>query len=186
MGNYSELQLQELLGSVGANVRIHSSVVFFNPKQIFIESDVRIDCFCLLSAGEEGIHIGNNVHLGASTHLFGSGGNITLKSFCNVSSRVSIFTASDDYCDGYLTNPTIPMEYKKVETGSVCLEKHAIVGCGSVLMPGVTLALGAAVGALSFVNKNVPEFSIVAGIPIKEVGIRKNTLPQEELFLAGR
>ena len=184
MDNYSQIELQQLLGKVGSNVLIHRTVVFFNPKKIFIESNVRIDCFCILSAGLEGIFIGNYIHLGASTHLFGSGGRITLDSFCNISSRVSIFTASDDYKEGYLTNPTVPFEFKNVSIGQIKIEKHVIVGCGSVIMPGITIFCSSAVGALSFVNKDVLEFSIVAGIPIKQIGIRKSPQPQEELFLA--
>lgn len=183
MDNYSQTELQHLLGGVGSNVSIHRSAVFFNPKKIFIESNVRIDCFCVLSAGSEGIYIGSYIHLGASTHLFGSGGRITLNSFCNISSRVSIFTASDDYKEGYLTNPTIPMEYKMVSQAPVQIDSHAIIGCGSVIMPGVTIALGGSVGALSFVNNDVPELAIVAGIPIRLIGMRKTPLPQAELFL---
>lgn len=183
MDNYSHTELQQLLGKVGSNVLIHRSTVFFNPKKIFIESNVRIDCFCLLSAGPEGIHIGSYIHLGASTHLFGSGGKITLASFCNISSRVSLFTASDDYKEGYLTNPTIPMEYKLVTQAPIQIDSHAIIGCASVVMPGITISLGGSVGALSFVNKNVPELAIVAGIPIRQIGTRKSPLPQAELFL---
>lgn len=184
MDNYSQKELQQLLGKVGSNVNIHRSAVFFNPKKIFIDSNVRIDCFCLLSAGPGEIHISSHVHLGASTHLFGSGGRITLNSFCNISSRVSLFTASDDYKEGYLTNPTIPMEYKLVTQAPIQIDSHAIIGCGSVVMPGITIALGGSVGALSFVNRDVPELAIVAGIPIKQIGTRKTPLPQAELFLA--
>lgn len=184
MDNYSQTELQQLLGKVGSNVLIHRSTVFFNPKKIFIESNVRIDCFCLLSAGLEGIHIGNYIHLGASTHLFGSGGRITLGSFCNISSRVSLFTASDDYTEGYLTNPTIPMEYKMVAQAPIQIDSHAIIGSASVILPGITIALGGSVGALSFVNKDVPELAIVAGIPIRRIGTRKTPLPKAELFLA--
>lgn len=186
MDNYSYEELQQLLGKVGSHVQIHRSVIFFNPKGIFIESHVRIDCFCLLSAGAEGIHIGSHIHLGASTHLFGSGGKIALDPFCNISSRVSLFTASDDYTEGYLTNPTIPMEYKKVSQAPIQISSHAIIGCGSVIMPGITIALGGAVGALSFVNEDVPELAIVAGIPIRRIGTRKTPLPQAELFLASK
>lgn len=176
MNIYTPEELSTLLGSVGSNVCVHRSVVFFNPSQIFLGSNVRIDCFCLLSAGQKGIHVQDNIHIAAATHLFGSGGSITLESFSNISSRVSLFTMSDDYTEGYLTNPTIPMEYKKVEQGDLMIRKHAIIGCGSVVMPGIEIELGGSVGALSFVNKNVSAFTIVAGIPIRKVGERNRRL----------
>lgn len=181
---YPEHELKNLLGGVGERVTIHRSVVFFRPEKIVIGSDVRIDCFAVLSAGSEGIQIGNHVHIAASTHLFGSGGAIILEDFSNLSSRVSLFTASDDYKEGFLTNPTVPMAFKKVTTGSICVSKHAIIGCGAVVLPGVTLHTGAAVGALSLVKQSVDSFHIVGGVPAKMIGKRKDQcLFLEEQFL---
>ncbi|CDZ81715.1 putative lipopolysaccharide biosynthesis O-acetyl transferase WbbJ [Candidatus Rubidus massiliensis] len=182
--NYSHEELETLLGSVGLNVHIHRSVVFFNPKKIFIGSNVRIDCFCLLSAGEEGIFINNYIHIASSTHLFGSGGKIVLEDYCNLSSRVSLFTASDDYTDGHMTNPMIPDEYKKVDQGSIIIKKHAIIGCGSIILPNVEVNIGAAVGALTLVKKDIEPFLIMGGIPAKHIGERNNRVLEVEYAFA--
>lgn len=174
MDFYTEQELKSLLGASGERVCIHRSVIFINAKNIFIQSDVRIDCFSLLSAGVEGIHIGNHIHIGASTHFFGTGAKITLEDFANVSSRVSLFTISDDYKDGFLTNPTIPSTYKKMETGSIFISKHCIIGCGTVILPNVTLKTGASIGALSLVKNSIEPFQIAAGIPASVIGERSN------------
>ena len=42
-----------------------------------------------------------------------------------------------------------------------------IIGSGSIVMPNITLEEGVAVGALSFVNKNLKEWAIYFGYPIK-------------------
>jgi galactoside O-acetyltransferase len=174
MMNYSQEQLQSLLGSVGEDVRIHSSVVFFNPKKIFLGSHVRIDCFSLLSAGEEGIHFHNHIHIGAGSYLFGGGGKIELDSFANISSRVSLFTSNDDYVDGYMTNPMVPHCYKKVENGPIALRKHAIIGSGAIILPNVEIGLGGVVGALSLVKNTVEPFTVVCGIPAKKKEKERN------------
>jgi len=163
-------------GRLGTNVTIHPTAVFFNPENVFLGNNVRIDCFCLLSAGPEGIHVGNNIHLAAGVYIFGGGGKVLLENFCNLSSRVAVYTASDDYSEGYLTNPTVPEKYKKVRRGPVVLRRHALVGSGSVIMPGVELGVGASVGALSFVNKSVGDFQIVSGKPLKVIGTRGQRL----------
>lgn len=184
MDFYTEVELNSLFASVGKRVSIHRSVVLINAKKISIESDVRIDCFSLLSSGPEGIHIGNHVHIGASTHFFGGGGKITLEDFANISSRVSLFTISDDYKDGFLTNPTIPLDYKKMETGPIYISKHAIIGCGTIVLPGVILHIGASIGALSLVKTSIESFQIAAGIPALVVGKRSSDcLIHEENFL---
>lgn len=178
MQNYTEEELKNLLGAVGSNVQIHRSVVFMNPKKIFIGSHVRIDCFSYLSAGEEEIHLHNYIHLSVSVHLFGASAKILIEDYSNLASRASLFTSSDDYKEGYMTNPQIPNSYKKLKLGPVILRKHALIGCGSVVLPGVEIELGGSVGALSLVKKNVPAFAIVGGIPAKKIGERDKQLLQ--------
>lgn len=182
--NYSPDELRAMLAEVGHNVRVHRSVQMFSPHLIHVGSNVRIDCFGLLSSGPEGIYIGDHVHIAAGVYLFGSGGRIVLESFCNLSSRVAVYTASDDYTEGHLTNPTVPMKFRKVRQGDVTLRRHAIVGTGSVLLPGVTLSLGASVGALTLVRQPVDDFVVVAGCPSRIIGNRdKRILEQEKELL---
>ena len=147
--NYTIAELEQLGIRVGASPSIHKSVLFFNPEKIAMGHHVRIDCFSLLSAGEEGIMIGRNVHLAASSFVFGGGGRVVLSDFSALSPRVALFTATDDYSEGHLTNPTVPERYKKVKRGHIVLERHALIGVASVVFPGVTLARGSAVGAMS-------------------------------------
>jgi dTDP-4-amino-4,6-dideoxy-D-glucose acyltransferase len=162
--HYSDPELLELFGSVGRDVRIHKSCIVIGGKRIHLGSRVRVDCFSLLSAGEKGIEIGDHVHIAVGVCLFGSGGKIKIDDFVGISARSLLYTATDDYVEGYLTGPTVPDRYRKLTTGNIVLNKHCIIGCGSVLMP-CTLGVAASVGALSFVNKDVADFDIVAGIP---------------------
>lgn len=170
--NYTQEELKQLLGSVGVNVSIHRSVAFFNPQQIFLGSHVRIDCFCLLSASSEGIYIDDYSHLGAATHLFGSGGKIHIETCVGISSRVSIFTSSDDYTEGYLATPMVSSELRKVHNASVTIMKGSVIGCGSILLPGITLHESSAVGSLSLVKTDVNKSTLVAGIPAKKIQSR--------------
>lgn len=169
--HYSHADLAGLLGSVGTNVSIESSVLLIEPRNIHIGSNVRIDAGCILSAGS-GIRIGSRVHIGAATHIFAGGGEVIVEDFCGISSRVSLFTSNEDYSSGYMTNPTVPAEYRKVRNAGIVLRRNVVIGCGSVVMPGVELGFGAAVGALSFVNKAVPPLAIVSGHPARLIGHR--------------
>jgi acetyltransferase-like isoleucine patch superfamily enzyme len=54
------------------------------------------------------------------------------------------------------------------------------VGAGRILLPGVTLGEGAAVGALSLVRRDVEPFTIVAGTPAKPIGERSRRLLELE------
>ena len=183
MAFLSRDQLENIgFASLGANVFISGKASVYNPGKIFVGSNVRIDDFCVLSAGEGGIEIGDYVHIAVFTSLIGAG-KIILANFVNISSRVSIYSSNDDYSGSAMTNPMIADEFKNVRTASVRLAKHVIVGSGSVILPGVTLHEGAAVGALSLVNGDCEEFKIYSGVPAKLLKERKMDLKDFEAEL---
>jgi dTDP-4-amino-4,6-dideoxy-D-glucose acyltransferase len=161
--------------SVGENVLISDKTSIYGTKNIEIGSNVRIDDFCVLSAGENGIEIGNNVHIAVFCSLIGQE-KITMKDFSGLSSRVSIYSSTDDYSGEFLTNPTVKSEFTNVISGKVIIGKHVIVGSGTIILPNVNISDYSAVAALSLVSKNVEEFKIVGGIPSRVIKERKNNL----------
>jgi dTDP-4-amino-4,6-dideoxy-D-glucose acyltransferase len=172
--------------NVGNNVMLSDRASFYNCHKISIGDNVRIDDFCVVSGGEGGISIGCHVHLAVGVTLMGAG-NITLEDFSGLSSRVSVYSSSDDYSGTCMTNPTLPAKYTAVVHRDVSIGKHVIVGSGSVILPGVTLEEGVAVGALSLVNRNCSAFGIYAGNPARRIKERKHDLLEvERTFWADR
>lgn len=172
-------------GSVGENVLISDKASFHNCGNIHLGSHVRIDDFCVLSAGEGGIAIGSRVHIAVFCSLIGKG-KISLGDFCNMSSRVSVYSSNDDYTGNSLTNPMVPEDLRKVFHADVFLSKHVIIGSGSVILPGVELGEGVAIGALSLVKSRCEPFGIYAGVPARKIGDRDRRLQEVEAALARR
>ena len=172
--------------SVGKNAQISDRASFYNTAKISLGDNVRIDDFCVLSAGIGGIHIGSYTHVAVFTLLIGAG-KITLSDFCNISSRVSIYSSNDDYSGMTMTNPTLPIEYTGVKHADVLLGKHVIIGCGSIILPGVSLEEGVAVGSMSLITKDCAAFGIYAGNPARRIKERKHDLLElEQAFLASK
>lgn len=170
--------------SVGHNVLISDRASFYGAARISIGNNVRIDDFCVLSAGEGGIEMGNYIHVAVYSSLIGRG-RITLHDFCNISSRVSVYSSSDDYSGATMTNPMVPEEFTGVTCADVTIGRHVIIGSGSVVLPGVTLDEGVAVGALSLVRGDCRAFGIYAGIPAEFMRTRmRDLLEVEQRFLA--
>lgn len=163
------------LAAFGEDVRISKMSAIYNPERISVGNHVRIDDFCVLSAGDEGIEIGDYVHIAVYCSLIGMG-KIKLNDFCNLSSRVSIYSSNDDYTGKYLTNPTVPVEFTGVDHDKVIAGKHVIIGSGSVVLPGVCLNDGVAVGALSLVTRDCQAFGVYGGVPARRIGERKRDL----------
>lgn len=187
MGILSSEQIREMgFLHVGENSLLSDQASYYNCKNISIGDNVRIDDFCIISAGIGGIEIGCYVHIGAYSILTGAG-KISLCDFSGLSSRVSIYSSSDDYSGKNMTNPTVPSEYTEVLHADVSIGRHAIIGSGAVILPGTTIELGVAIGALSLVSKKCIEFGIYSGIPAKRVKERKRELLEvEKTFLQGR
>jgi dTDP-4-amino-4,6-dideoxy-D-glucose acyltransferase len=176
MGYLSRDEISALgFAAVGDNVQLSTKASFYNCASIAIGSNVRIDDFCVLSAGEAGIALGSYIHVALYTSLVGAG-RIVVSDFCNLSSRVSIFSSSDDYSGATMTNPLIPEEFKAVKHAPVTLGKHTIIGCGSIVLPGVTTEEAVAIGALSLVSADCTAFGVYAGVPAKRVNERKRDL----------
>ena len=172
--------------AVGDNVQISEHASFHSTSRITLGDNVRIDDFCVLAAGAGGIELGKYVHIAVGSSLIGAG-KITLSDFSGLSSRVSIYSSSDDYSGATMTNPTVPIEYTGVTHAAVYLGKHVIVGSGSVILPGVTLEDGVAVGALSLVVKNCTAFGIYAGNPARRISDRRrDLLVLEQRFIASK
>jgi len=160
---------------LGNNPQLSDRAVFHNCANIRLGDNVRIDDFCVLSAGAAGITVGSYVHIAVYSSLIGAG-HIELADFSNLSSRVSIYSSNDDYSGSFMTNPTVPSEFTLVQHASVSVGRHVIVGSGSVILPGVTLEEGVAIGALSLVKFSCRAFGIYAGVPVRLVAERKMDL----------
>jgi acetyltransferase-like isoleucine patch superfamily enzyme len=167
------------LGTVGEDVCIDASAILYGAERISLGSHVRIDAGAVLSAGEGGILIGDHVHISVRVFLTGAA-KIELGSFAGVSAGTAIFSSNDDYRGGWLTGPTIPEDLRNVTDAPVVLGEHAIVGAGCVILPGVTIGQGAAVGALTCVRKDVAPFAIVAGPHGETIGERDRKLLELE------
>lgn len=170
--------------TVGENVKISEHATFYGTSRIILGDNVRIDDFCVLAAGVGGIELGSFVHIAVGSTLIGAG-KITLADFSGLSSRVSVYSSSDDYSGAAMTNPTVPSQYTNVMHADVLIDRHAIVGSGTVILPGITLEVGVAVAALSLVTKSCKAFGIYAGNPARRINERKRDLLDVECrFLA--
>lgn len=165
--------------SLGKNVLLSKWVMIYSPELISIGNNVRIDDFVMLS-GE--ITLGNNIHIAPYSELIGGegGAGIVMKNYSGLSSRVTIYSVSDDYSGEFMTNPTIPSNYTNIKKGRVVINEYVIVGATSVILPGVEIGEGAAVGAMSMVTKSLPEWKICRGTPARALMARSKKLKKLE------
>ena len=183
---YSRNELKKIkFLSIGTNVLIKKNVSMYFVENISIGSNVRIDDNVIIVASNKKnpVMIGNYIHIASNCYLAGSAG-IEMSDFSGLASGVQIFSGSDDYSGKKLTNPTVGKPYIGGKSGKVTLGKHVIIGAGSVILPDVTIKQGSSVGALSLVNKDLEDWGVYFGIPVKKIKNRhKDILELEKKFL---
>ncbi len=118
------------------------------------------------------IEIGQGTHIG--DHAFLDGRNkLKIGNHVDIASEVLIYNEEHNISsDGFeATN-------EPVEIGD-----YVFIGPRAIILPGVKIGKGAVVGAGAVVTKDVPEFTIVGGVPAVKIGERKNKNPH---YVLGR
>ncbi|VWX32740.1 dTDP-4-amino-4,6-dideoxy-D-glucose acyltransferase [Limnobacter sp. 130] len=167
--------------SIGVHVKISDKASIYDCEQIEIGDHSRIDDFCVISGS---VTIGKYCHITPMCLVAGGTPGITFSDFTTIAYGVKIFSQSDDYSGGSLTNSLIPKKYKKEIFEPVILGRHVIVGANSIVMPGVYIGEGCSVGAMSLVNISTDPWGIYFGVPAKRMKERKKSILElEKQFL---
>jgi acetyltransferase-like isoleucine patch superfamily enzyme len=107
--------------------------------------------------------IGKNTWIGPFTLLDGSGGKLSIGSYCSISSGVQIYT--HDSVKWAVTGGKAKYEKEATKIGSYC---H--IGANSIILKGTKIGNHSIIGANSLVKSDIPSFSIATGTPAKVIG----------------
>lgn len=108
------------------------------------------------------VKVGKKTWIGPFTVLDGAGG-IEIGAFCSISSGVQIY--SHDSAKWALSGGKAPYDRAAVKIGDCCY-----IGSQSVIAKGVTIGDHCVIGACSFVNRDVPAYSVTVGAPARVIG----------------
>ncbi|KOP38857.1 MULTISPECIES: sugar O-acetyltransferase [unclassified Flavobacterium] len=103
------------------------------------------------------ISIGKNVFINFDCTLLALGG-ITIEDDVLIGPKVSLITES---------HPLDPEQRKGLIGKPIHIKKNAWIGANATILPGVTIGENAVVAAGAVVSKDVPDNTIVGGIPAK-------------------
>ena len=155
------------LKHIGQNVIIGKTVRIRYPELVSIGDNCIIDDFTYISTQLE---LKGNVHISAGSKLIGGKTSaVIMEEYSTLAPNVVLSAGSDDYVSGIAT-PLVDAEFKgNMETGTIVIGRHSIVGAGSVVLPNVTFGKGAALGALSLAKTNLEAWWLYAGIPARKI-----------------
>lgn len=124
------------------------------------------------------VKVGAGTWVGPLTILDGSGGGIEIGDHCSVSAGVQIYT--HDSVKWALSGGKAKYEEAPVKIGRACY-----IGPQTVVARGVTIGDHCAIGAQSFVDRDIPSHSVAFGVPCRVRGRVHIEGDQVRLELAG-
>lgn len=130
-------------------------------ENIEFGKNIIIDDFVLVYAKEK-VKIGNFVHIASFTSISG-GGEVVIGDFSAVSQGCRVLTSTDDFKDWGFGNSSLDNKFRNVRTAPVDIGDFCVIGANSVILPGVTIAEGATVGANSVVTKDLEPWGVYIG-----------------------
>lgn len=119
----------------------------WHGQRVMLSAGVKVIC-------PERITMGNDVLIANRCWIQAAGG-LTVGSRVMLGPNVQILTSNHD------------IETLLTVNAPIVLEDEVWIGAGATVLPGVRVGRGAVVAAGAVVNRDVPEFSVVGGIPAR-------------------
>ena len=163
---YPNINLKESTNiTIGKNVTIHSNVRFqqYDNSPIIISNNVEIFDHSVIQSLGGGIIIGENVIIGEYTTIQAQA-NVTIEDDVLLASKIQFISNTHTYED-----INIPIKYQPNISSPILVKRGAWIGINSTILAGVTIGINSIVGGGSLVTKDVPNYTVVGGIPAKPI-----------------
>lgn len=182
-----------IFSSVGRGTVFGRNITIRHPYKIRIGKRCIIDDLVVLDAkGEanQGITIGDDVIIARNTVVSCKGGDIDIGDFTNISLNCMIHSEKSvrigrnnlwaAYCyiigggNHDFDRTDLPIMQQGSHVEGIEMEPDIWLGAGVKILDGCHVGRGVIVGAGSLVNKDIPDYKIIAGSPAKVIRDRSN------------
>ena len=172
--NYLIYQVKNKRGKIeiSSNIHLHTSVIFQGKGKLILDDDVTLGIelggspkqpILLQPRGSESIIIiGKGTFIANGTDIIAKE-KISIGANCLIGARTTII-------DSDFHGINVSKRNTSGETKSVFIDNNVWLGIGVTILKGVNIGYGAIVGAGTVVTKDIPNFAIVIGNPMKIIG----------------
>lgn len=122
-----------------------------------------------LSGHMKNVYIYDNVGIGAHAYLSTPNARIVFKGDSAIADHLTIHTGNHTYLIGYFVSDITDKNKPKGFDHDVIIEKDVWIGSNVTILEGVIVGRGATIAAGAVVNKDVPPYCVVGGVPAKPI-----------------
>lgn len=175
MSTFKHLKYIATFPKIGPDMYFTHWLLFFKPFRLWFQkrklgaigegSEIRP--YSIID-GTKNVYIGKNVIIPEGVRLVTDASDPDAKIIIGDSvlfaPNVAVYSTTHSYID-----ITKPIKEQTLLNKTTVIKDNSWIGINSVIMAGVTIGKHVVIGANSFVNKDVPDFSIAVGNPAKVI-----------------
>jgi acetyltransferase-like isoleucine patch superfamily enzyme len=157
----------EQFKNIGENVVFENGVLVFHPENIELGNNIYVGHNSILKGYYKNLlSIGDNTWIGQNC-FFHSAGGINIGQNVGIAPFVKILTSRHRE-----EGREKPILFSEIEFGQVIIDDDSDIGIGAIILPDVRIGKGVQIGAGAVVTKDIPAYSIAAGVPARVVKVR--------------
>jgi acetyltransferase-like isoleucine patch superfamily enzyme len=173
MSTWKHLKYVMSFPKIGPDMYFTHWLLFFKPFRIWFQKKMlgsvgtnsELRPYCIID-GTKNVFIGRNVIIPEGVRLVCDPSDPSSKII--IEDNVLFAPNAAVYCTTHTFHDTnVPIKDQPLLNKTTVIKSGSWIGINAVILPGVTIGRNSIVGANSLVNKDVPDFSVVAGSPAK-------------------
>ena len=143
--------------------KIYWSVRMDTPpyRQFWLGRKSVIESYCCINNAVGDVTIGDHTRVGIHCTVIGP---VCIGNHVNLAQGITVTALNHNFAD---SNRKI--DEQGISTKPVVIGDDVWIGANAVILPGVTIGRHVVVAAGAVVTKDVPDYSLVAGVPAKEI-----------------
>lgn len=149
----------------GRGSKIYRSVRMDTPpyRRFWLGRESVIESFCCVNNAVGDVTIGDHTRIGIHNTIIGP---VCIGSHVNLAQGVVVTALNHTFSD-----PTQRIDQQGVSTQPVIIGDDVWIGANAVILPGVTIGRHCVIAAGAVVTKDVPDNTLVGGVPAKMIKI---------------
>ena len=147
----------------GRHSKIHRSVRMDTPpyRRFSLGDYSVVESFSCINNAVGDVVIGDHTRIGLHNTVIGP---VTIGSHVNLAQGITVTALNHNF-----DKPGIRIDQQGITTRQIVIGDDVWIGAGAVILPGVTIGSHCVVAAGAVVTTDVPDGTLVAGIPAKTV-----------------
>jgi len=151
---------------IGKNATLGRCTIIASGRGITLASCVEIHDGAVLDAQRGTISIGEHSAIGPYVVIYGEG-TVTLRNYVAIATHSTIVSANHKFADREQF-----IRLQGATAVGIVVEDDVWIAANCVILDGVTIEKGSVVAAGAVVNRDVPAYTIMGGVPAKPIGTR--------------